>query len=431
MERYFIGQLLTQTHIINKTILEPEDFENAECSIIFKTMRELASDNKNINELTISRACGIEIETLLEYTKKSVIASSWQSYEEQVKEGAMSRKIKNVCEVIASSSQPSSDLVDMFIEETESVRTREIFQPVTLAECVKESMEAFEIRAQSKGLPGIPTGFEIINDICGGFRPARLVYVGARPSHGKSTLLMNFAVNSQVPCVFFTAESRREEFTDRVLIRKARINAKQFSHGEITERDAKSLVDTAGEYSKNNDMIVYEETNMPIMKLINVAYDMARKGKIKAIFIDYIQILTPPDKGIPRHEQVANMSMRLKQLANNTGLPVICASQLTRDSDGNKPQLKDFSDSTQLERDCDIGIMIWNRPDENKIVDVGHETYLCIAKNRDGQLKDMYVKYEPQFYNFEHTNELSPMKKVHEQKKQKVSYSDQAEKIIF
>ena len=91
----------------------------------------------------------------------------------------------------------------------------------------------------------------------------------------------------------------------------------------------------------------------------------------------------------------------MKQLARELNVPVICAAQLRRDAEGKKPQLSDFSDSTQIERDADVAIMIYNIMDPDGTVEVGRETYLCIQKNRDGQHEDMRVDFLPQFMHFQ------------------------------
>jgi len=78
-------------------------------------------------------------------------------------------------------------------------------------------------------------------------------------------------------------------------------------------------------------------------------------------------------------------------------IPVICAAQLRRDADSNKPKLSDFSDSTQIERDADVAIFIYTF---TKDEDSASETFLCIEKNRDGMTGDIRVTYEPQYFSF-------------------------------
>ena len=83
-------------------------------------------------------------------------------------------------------------------------------------------------------------------------------------------------------------------------------------------------------------------------------------------------------------KQAAERCQRLlKQLARDLDIPVIAASQLRRDAEGKKPQLSDFSDSTQLERDADVAMAIYNLPKfPDGTLEVGKNSFLSrILKN--------------------------------------------------
>ena len=100
------------------------------------------------------------------------------------------------------------------------------------------------------------------------------------------------------------------------------------------------------------------------------------------------------------------MSKALKQLARDLDLPVVCASQLRRDAEGKKPQLADMSDSTQLERDADIVMAIYNIPnEETKQLTVGEHTYVCVLKNRDGELGDIRFDGDMSYYYFQESSD--------------------------
>ncbi|MGI6490218.1 MAG: DnaB-like helicase C-terminal domain-containing protein [Sphaerochaeta sp.] len=132
------------------------------------------------------------------------------------------------------------------------------------------------------------------------------------------------------------------------------------------------------ELTEKNDFIVYDEANVPLNRLIAVCHDAKKYYNVQAIFIDYIQIIRHHNDRLPRHEQAAEVSKALKQLARDLDLPVVCASQLRRDAEGKKPQLADMSDSTQLERDADIVMAIYNIPNEGNQSTYGRGAYVCL-----------------------------------------------------
>jgi len=121
-----------------------------------------------------------------------------------------------------------------------------------------------------------------------------------------------------------------------------------------------------------------------------------KEGKIKAIFIDYIQLLSPSDKRlIGQNERVSSISAELKALGRKYGCPIVALSQLNRaleNRQDKRPQLSDLRDSGSLEQDADI-IMFVYRPEvylekeileklKNKPNDTTLERQLQILRNR-------------------------------------------------
>jgi len=401
MYKYFIKQVFWNPEIIGKTTLEIDDFPPGEEREIFSAMKEINYVGGIINERSVSSKSGIELRKILEYKDPNVIVSQWKYYETQIIEKSRQSKIKKAAEKILECALSADDMIALFSESISSAKVRQINEVKTLRQCVDASLEEFEERAIRNDIPGIHTGMKKLDDLFGGFQKRRLYYIGARPSQGKSTLLMNFAMNCKKPCGFFTAESSSTELSNRMLIRQGRLNGKQFMNGILTDNDYKRLVDASSKLYDSDKMHIYYEGNLPIYKLVSLSYEFKRLYQIEAIFVDYLQLLDPIDKKLQRNEQVAETSKRLKQLAVDLDIPVICAVQLRRDAEGNKPKLSDFSDSTQIERDADVAMMIYNIKDEKGNSKAGNESFLCIEKNRDGEVKDVRVDYQPQFFHFQ------------------------------
>lgn len=86
----------------------------------------------------------------------------------------------------------------------------------------------------------------------------------------------------------------------------------------------------------------------------------------------------------------------MKQLARILNIPVVVAAQLRRDAEGIRPKLNDFSESTQIERDADVAIMIHNRYEDGALKD----TWLIVEKNRDGRKGDVPVIFDQNHLRF-------------------------------
>jgi replicative DNA helicase len=409
-ERYFIGQILWDPTIINKTIVTPSDFKGEQERAIYEAMLALSRDNSVVDENLTAKKSGVPLARIIELKGSNVISSTWEHYQKVLIDTSRVRAIKKTCERVLESDLPADALVDMFIEETQDARGRMIFRPCTLSTCIEESIAALEARIQSKKIPGLATGYPILDSCIGGLQKTRLYYLGARPSQGKSTLLLNLVANCNVPCIIFSAESSKTEFADRMIIREKKISSSQYYNGTLTDADAKKVMEASSELYDRDYIIIHDEPNITLARLIQIARDAKRYNKVEAVFIDYVQLLTFHDQSRPKNEQVSEISKQLKQLARELDVPVVCAAQLRRDAEGKKPQLSDFSDSTQLERDADVAIMIYHI-DNKEGGDNNRETFLLIEKNRDGRLGYIRMDYQPEYMLFREARDQQIPKK--------------------
>ena len=143
------------------------------------------------------------------------------------------------------------------------------------------------------------------------------------------------------------------------------------------------------------------------------------KGKegIKVLFIDYIGLIEPENKNnVPRHEQVAEISRSLKSLARELELPVICLSQVGRQSEGKAPSLADLRESGSIEQDADVVIFLHReREDTRSNRDHGQggnsggtETDLIVAKQRNGPVGTIKLAFLPNYTKFEAYTSRNP-----------------------
>ncbi len=107
--------------------------------------------------------------------------------------------------------------------------------------------------------------------------------------------------------------------------------------------------------------------------------------------VDYLSLVTNDRKDIPRHEQMAEVSRRLKGLARNLGIPIVVLSQLTKDSEGVRPSLSKLRESGALEQDADIVILLTRMEVESSSVHVE----LLVEKNRNGPTGKVETIFAP------------------------------------
>lgn len=402
-EQYLIGQIFWKPSLINLVSLDPDDFQGETERMIFEAML----DSDVIDEMSISKRTGLPLKTVLGFKPENIVTGTWEHYQRQIINESRKKKIRYVAEKILSTDLDADDMIDMFAEATMTVRNKTTFKIESLPDCIMEAVDDIERRSRSKGIEGLSTGMKKLDGMIGGFQKSKLYYVAARPSQGKSTLLMNFACNLKVPFIFISTESDKEELSKRMLSYIGRINNSHIKNGTLTSEELNSLVRASEELYERKYVKIYDESNITIGRLQSICHEAKKYHDIQAIFIDYAQIIKHPNNRLPRHEQMAEISKVLKQIARDLKVPVIVASQLRRDAEGKKPQLSDFSDSTQLERDADVALAIYNIPDEEGNIEVGKNSLLCILKNRDGALGDIRIEGQMEYYHFQEALNLS------------------------
>jgi replicative DNA helicase len=99
------------------------------------------------------------------------------------------------------------------------------------------------------------------------------------------------------------------------------------------------------------------------------------------IVVDYLQLVRPTDRRVPREQQVAELSRGLKRLARELSVPVVALAQVNRGPSqraDSKPQLTDLRESGSIEADADAVILLHTDPE------VPHIVEFDIPKNRSG-----------------------------------------------
>ena len=87
----------------------------------------------------------------------------------------------------------------------------------------------------------------------------------------------------------------------------------------------------------------------------------ARERRLGLIVIDYLQLIEPDNSRDPRQEQVAKIARRLKFLAREQQVPVLCLSQLNRQAEEGKdhrPRMSQLRESGAIEQDADVVMFV-------------------------------------------------------------------------
>lgn len=258
---------------------------------------------------------------------------------------------------------------------------------------------------------GVETMFADFDQMTGGLHNSELVILAARPAMGKTALAMNIteavAVESQAPVLFVSLEMAAIELADRMLCSRAKVNGHRLRNGTISNDDRRRLVEVAGEVSQA-PLYVDDSPNRTVSEIAAAARRIRRREKrLGLIVIDYLQLIEPDNPSDPRQEQVARIARRLKGMARELDVPVLCLAQLNRqaeDSRDHRPKLSHLRESGAIEQDADVVMFVhreeyYHRGEEQ--AQYAGQAELIISKQRAGPVGEVELVWRKEYTRFE------------------------------
>lgn len=312
-------------------------------------------------------------------------------------------------EMIASAFDETHDSEQILAEAeksvfalTEHIETTKIYD---MKEVVSRTVELIDLRSKSNSpYTGIPSGFDGLDTMTSGFQNSELITIGARPSIGKTALalsMMEFiSVDKNIPCGFFSLEMSYTSIGQRLLSQRSRIAGSKLKSGFTLQiKDFQILYDAAGKCFEA-PLYVVDTPNMKLLDLRAMARRMVAKNKVKIIFIDYIGLITTEDPTAPVYEQVSEVTKSLKALARELDIPIVALCQVSRDAEGEEPNLSQLRGSGSVEQDSDVVIFIHR---DRSCEDPVKPAKLIVAKQRNGSTGVVQLQFVAECTRFENT----------------------------
>ena len=267
-------------------------------------------------------------------------------YAEIVTEKAVYRRlIESSTEILRDAYEQSSTAKELCSQAEQKVFAimdgRSSSAVSSISDVLHQSMDRMEARMRDDyDEGGVETGLTDFDQMTGGVHPGALIILAARPAMGKTALAMNIAENVSLrqnsPVLFVSLEMSSIELADRLLCSIARVNGHKLRAGAIRSEDRDRLVLKAGELSQA-PLFIDDSPSRTVSEIGAAARRIKRREEgLGMIVIDYLQLIEPDNSRDPRQEQVAKIARRLKGLARELDVPVLCLSQLNRQAEEGK-----------------------------------------------------------------------------------------------
>ncbi|MFM9996449.1 MAG: replicative DNA helicase [Phycisphaerales bacterium] len=298
--------------------------------------------------------------------------------------------------------------------------------PQSLADLLQREVDRLEA-SEGQGISGLPTGFDDLDELLRGLQPGEMIILAARPSMGKTAMALNLAEqvarggrsrwrpHAKGPSVgvgVFSLEMSKGAVAQRFLSAMSQVSSHELRSGKkFGDSEWKRIIEACGEL-KDCPVYIDDTPGLTVLQLRARARRMVAQHGVKAIIVDYLQLLTAPGSAREsRQVEVSAISRSIKALARELNVPVVCLSQLNRASEqreGNRPRMSDLRESGSIEQDADV-VMLLHRED---YYHVGNPDWaaenpdkvgvaeIIVAKQRNGPTDVVRLTWDPNTTRF-------------------------------
>ncbi len=257
---------------------------------------------------------------------------------------------------------------------------------------------------------GIPTGFIDLDALATLLENTHLTVIAGRPSMGKTTFALNIAeyvcFNQKIPVAIFSLEMGADQLAEKIISSQSGVPVTKMKSGAITDSELRKIENTICTI-RSAPFYIYDQASATISTIIAKARQLREKEQIGLMVVDYLQLLEVDGGGDSRQYEVAEISRRLKLLAMELQIPVVCIAQLSRkveERTEKRPLMSDLRDSGQIEQDADAVVFLYRRDYYNKGDSPG-KAEVIVAKNRHGPTGTAHLSFQQEnarFANLSH-----------------------------
>lgn len=242
-----------------------------------------------------------------------------------------------------------------------------------------------------------------MDNILAGLQRSDLFILAARPSMGKTAMMLNLAhnvaVNSKLPVLVFSLEMSKDQLVDRLLSMESGVDAWALRTGNLSDTDFEKIGEAMGTLSEA-PMYIDDTPGITVSDLRTKARREAHLRPPGLIVVDYLQLMSGGNRygnEGNRVQEISEISRGLKGVARELNVPLIALSQLSRSVESRSPQipqLADLRESGSIEQDADVVAFIYREDYYNPDTDRKNITDILIKKHRNGPLGNIELYFD-------------------------------------
>lgn len=414
-------------HIASERVSEA-DFYRADHRLIWSALSELAGAGKPCDFVTLSEALRARrrldeaggLSYLGGLANDTPSAANVASYADIVRERSVLRSLIAAGGDIAElgyrpDGRETAELIAEAQGKIMALRTAgERGEPVEIGSLGSAWHENLTRRLDGKE-QGLMGGLRDLDAAIGGFEPGDDIVIAGRPGSGKTSAaltLIGHISRTYGPTLGFSMEMPKEQWYSRLIaahgvpVWKLRQPKKlaDYEHDRIIQ--AIQTTHNLPFYVDDQGGLTFTQLRAKALRL--QAKLKARGERLRAVMLDYVQLMHEPGKKSDnRTNELSAISRGIKALAKELECPFFVLSQLNRGveaRDNKRPRVSDLKECGSLEEDADIVLLMYR--DEEYDQNSPHKG-VCeieIAKQRNGARAHIEVGYRGELCLFEDWN---------------------------
>lgn len=281
---------------------------------------------------------------------------------------------------------------------------------------VREVHRDLEARRYKPDIVGIPSGFGSLDDLFGGWQPGDLTLIAARPSMGKTAMLLQALLNAARlghPALIISMEMKAKALISRLLANDSGVFLGRFREPHTIPQDRWIQLEKSVARLSTLPLWIEDISGLRASEVRAKARRWrAKHGAGSAIIgVDYLQLIRADrqTKDANRNIEVSEVSSSMKEMAMELNVPALVLSQLNRGVEqrpNKRPMMSDLRDSGSLEQDAD-NIAFLYRDDyyhKDKSDRPGVAEFI-VAKQRNGPTETVEFRWIADRQRFE---EIAP-----------------------
>jgi replicative DNA helicase len=412
------------------SILTGEDFYRPAHRELFNAMRQLLNNSKPIDLVTmrnelLARGTLAEVggeDYLIQIQEYVPSPANANYYASIVLDKATLRRLeeagRNIVGVVHDADEGSADdkvdRAEQLVFEVGRKRLGSYFRHVS--SLAKEFfVDVDNIIESGEPILGITSGFSDLDKMTTGFYGGDMVIVGARPSMGKTALVLDFALaaakEKKGNVAIFSLEMSGMQLVRRMVSMVSGVSGHVLKNANLSMETYRKLAD-ACEHLYTLPIHIDDASDVSPLEMRGKCRRLKAEGGLALVVVDYLQLMRGSRRTENRTQEISEIARGIKAMAKELQVPVIALSQLNRGvetREDKRPVLSDIRESGSIEAEADIVMLLYRdayykAKEEQRDIDTNpdnvEEAEIIIAKHRNGPTGKVILGFQPSYARY-------------------------------